>query len=360
MKILFIAPSLYMSERFSDMIYAPRDIAVDLVDGLVAAGHDVTFATAPDVETSAGKLEGDAAYLDLITAATPPHEHFLIKRDYEIDLLARAFRLAQAGKFDIIHVFAVTAAHYFEQFANTPVVYTIHDPVPQTGTLGGVVFEKFQSHRFISISTSQKKGTKDLNFVATVYHSINPAKYPFVGKPEKRWVFVGRLVPEKGLEDAIKAAVVTNTKLIAASDWNAHRGENDQYKAQLAMLLSTPLVEQVGVVSQSARAKLLGRGKALLFPIKWEEPFGMVMIEAMACGTPVVAYDRGSVSEVVKDGVTGFVVPPDKGIEGLIAAMKRIGEIDRSACRKHVEDHFSIHTMVARYEDVYRKVISTP
>ncbi len=357
MKILFIAPSLYMSERFGGMIYAPKELAIDLVDGLVGAGHDVTFATAPDVRTTAKKLEGDARYLDLAQLGTG--DQLLIKRDYETDLLSRAFRAAADEQFDVIHVFAVTAAHYFEQFTKIPVIYTIHDPVPAPGTLGAVVFEKFRSHRFVSISNSQRGGSA-LNFVATVYHCINPAKYPFVKTPQKRWVFVGRLVPEKGLEDAIKAAVVTNTKLVAASDWDAHNAGSKEYEDRLQLLFDTSMVERVGVVGQPERARLLGLGKALLFPIKWEEPFGMVMIEAMACGTPVVAYGRGSVPEVVKDGVTGFIVPQEQGVEGLVAAMKKIDRIDRAACRRYVEEQFSLQRMVEGYEQVYRQAISTP
>ena len=99
------------------------------------------------------------------------------------------------------------------------------------------------------------------------------------------------------------------------------------------------------------------QAKALLFPIQWEEPFGLVMVEAMACGTPVIAYNRGSVSEIVKDGVTGFVVPPEKGVAGLVEAIKKIDHIDRAACRKHVEEHFTVEKMVDGYETVYKKVL---
>jgi glycosyltransferase involved in cell wall biosynthesis len=100
------------------------------------------------------------------------------------------------------------------------------------------------------------------------------------------------------------------------------------------------------------------KAKALIFPIQWEEPFGLVMIESMSCGTPVVAFNRGSVSEIVKDGVTGFVVPPEKGVDGLVEAIKKIDTIDRAACRKHVEEHFTVEKMVEGYEKVYEKILS--
>lgn len=334
-----------MSPKFADMIYAPRDLAVSLADGLVYRGHEVTFATAPDIQTRASILPGDTAFLSLMHRS--PESHALIKRDYEIDLLTRTYKHAQEVRFDIIHVYTMTMAHYFEQFVSCPVVYTLHDPLPTEQTLGRLIIEKYKHHHFIAISNSQTRTDIPRMKIDTVYHGLDATKYPVNMAPDKRYVFMGRMVPEKGLEDAIKACVVTNTKLLAASDWLEHSA------------LDNPLVETVGVVDQVSRARLLGNARALLFPIKWEEPFGMVMIEAMACGTPVVAYNRGSVPEIVKDGVTGYIVPPEAGVEGLVAAMKKISQIDRAACRKHVEENFSVEKMVEGYLRVYQNAIHT-
>ena len=351
MKILLISPSIYMSSVFSDMIYAPRELAVTLADGLVDRGHDVTFATAPDVETRAKLLPGDARFLGLVSAHP---DHALIKRDYEVDLLSCAF--STAGSFDVVHVWAVTMAHYFEQFTNLPVVYTLHDPLPTPGDLGYAVFEKFASHAYVSISDSQRKSDLKLDFAGTVYHGIDTALYPFHAKADNGFVFLGRLVPEKGVTDAIKACVVTNERLLIGSQF-PKPGESDYVDRDIRPMLDDPKIEEVGMVTDGAKAELLGRAKALLFPIHWEEPFGMVMIEAMAAGTPVIGYRRGSVPEIVKDGVTGFIVEPNDGVEGLVRAMKRIGEIDRAACRKHVEERFSVEQMVKGYERVYHSLL---
>lgn len=354
MKLLFIAPSIYMSRRFSDMIYAPRELAINVVDLLANRGHDVLFATAPDVKTRARLLPGDGRFLDLIGSHP---DHTLIKRDYEIDLLARAFRAAASGQFDVIHVWAVTMAHYFAQFTNLPVVYTLHDPLPRRGDLGYAVFEKFRSHTYVSISDSQRKSDLRLNFAGTVHHGIDTKLYPFHPAADNGFVFLSRLVPEKGVEDAIKACVITNERLLIGSQFPKHGEETEYYKTSVAPMLDDPKIEEVGLVSDGAKAKLLGRAKALLFPIKWEEPFGMVMIEAMAAGTPVIAYNRGSVPEIVADGKTGFIVEPEKGVEGLVEAIRRIGTIDRAACRKHVEENFSVEKMVKGYESVYQSML---
>jgi len=357
MKILLIAPSIYMSGAFSDMIYAPKDLAIDLADGLVNAGHEVAFATAPDVSTSAKLLPGDQAYIDLYAGQTTETDKLLVKRAYELDLLSQAFGEAKHGQFDIVHVFAITAAHYLEQFTDIPVVYTIHDPLPEVGTLSHLIFQKYANHRFVSISKNQRKGPLAVQFVATVYHAVNASRYPFVANPANQWVFMGRMVPEKGLDDAVKAAIILHAPLVAASDWDSGDPSNP-FVQSLAGILDNPMMKQVGVVEPTKRAQLLGDARALLFPIKWEEPFGMVMIEAMACGTPVIAYGRGSVSEVVEDGVTGFVVPPEAGIQGLVDAMRKIDVIDRQACRARVERLFSIPGMVKGYEAVYERMVS--
>ncbi len=357
MKILLIAPSIYMSERFADMIYAPKDLAVDLADGLVSAGHAVTFAAAPDIKTKATLLAGEQSYIDAYVEQRSDTERLLIKRTYELDLLSRAFAAAQPEAFDIVHVFAITAAHYLERFTRVPVVYTIHDPLPAKGTLSRIIFEQFAGHRFISISNSQRRGELSLRFEATVYHAVDVQRYPFVEAPAARWVFMGRMVPEKGLDDALKAAVVMHAPLVAASDWETADAQNP-FIQSLTPLLDNPMIKKVGVVDRDKRAALLGSARGLLFPIKWEEPFGMVMIEAMACGTPVVAYDHGSVSEVVKDGVTGYIVRPQDGVAGLVAAMRAIDRIDRRACRARVEKLFSVSTMVRGHESVYKKILS--
>ncbi len=370
-----------MSGTFEDMIYAPKELSVALADGLAAAGHEVIMATAPDVSTKARVVAGDQRFIDCIGPIKHPapddakarHEHFLIKRDYEVDLLTRAYEVARKERVDIIHAYAVTMTHYFQQWSDRPVVYTLHDPLPGEGTLGYRVFEKFADHNYVAISNSQRQSALPLHFVATVYHGLDVSRYPYQGTPGDYVLFMGRLVPEKGLHSAIAAAIAAGVKLEIGTDFKGH--ERDPYFiSQIQPHISNPLIAEPGLVGPEEKMTLYSKAKALLFPIEWEEPFGLVMIEAMACGTPVVAYGRGSVPEVVRDGVTGFIVDPGgepnvtnssplsnlmvktRGVEGLGEAIRRVGEIDRAACRRHVEERFTIETMVRSYECVYEHV----
>lgn len=337
------------------MIYAPRELAMWLADGLVDRGHDVTFATSPDVPTKATILAGDEAYLTLLPSE-PTHEHYLIKRDYELDLIARAFK--KADEFDVVHVYAVAMAHYFQDFVKKPVVYTLHDPQPEVGSLSYALFKKFSDHQYITISEVQRKSHVLLSRATTVYHGIDVSKYLFHPEGENRYVFMGRLVPEKGLGDAMKACVMQNSRLSVASNFPVAGDESAYYKTSVAPFIDDPNFEKVGMMNEKKKNDFLGRARALLFPVQWEEPFGMVMIEAMACGTPAIAYNRGSVSEIIKDGVNGFIVEPDKGVAGLVEAMGRIDKIDRTACRKYVEEHFSVKNMVEGHERVYKEMSS--
>ena len=211
-----------------------------------------------------------------------------------------------------------------------------------------------------------------MHFVDTVYHGVpkvSVAALKPIGTPYL--TFMARMVPEKGVMDALTVAEQSKILLqIATSD----REENTQssfFQNVVTPRLSPGKAELVGFMDAKGKDAFLGNAIAFLFPIHWEEPFGMVMIEAMACGTPVIAYNRGSVSEIVRDGVTGFIIDEDetqrpgagswvikkRGIEGLVEAVKRIGEIDRDACRRHVEENFTVDRMVDGYIKVYQKVL---
>ncbi|EKD87320.1 MAG: glycosyl transferase, group 1 [uncultured bacterium] len=380
MKILFLCPNAYMSPRFGHMIFAPRDLSIALVDGLVAKGHTVTFATTPDVPTRATILPGNKALLALLDRVMGKGEIVdlpaarmidAIRRDYEIDLLVRAIHEAKSGTYDLVHIYQKDLAHYFDDFFRPiPTVYTLHDSVPERDTLAYALYDNFKKHRYVAISRSQQQAYEGYHMIGMVYHGIDTSLFP-VGKGGSGFIWLGRLVPQKGVDDAMKACVITNERLGIGSQFPGPQEASPYYRTSVAPFLDDPNIEKIGMVTTRRRAELLGRAKGLLFPIKWEEPFGLVMIEAMACGTPVIAYNRGSVAEVVKDGITGFIIDPDnenrsgkgswvikkQGIEGLVEAVKRIGEIDRAACRRHVEEHFAVEKMVDGYEAVYQKIL---
>jgi glycosyltransferase involved in cell wall biosynthesis len=183
-------------------------------------------------------------------------------------------------------------------------------------------------------------------------------------------LFLGRLVPEKGLHNALKATELSQKKLVVSVNLPEEFGMNLYYDG-LKKDLENDRTTVLPVVNKEKRLALYGQAEALLFPIEWEEPFGIVLIEAMACGTPVIAFNRGSVPEIIRDGVTGFIIDPDgidrpgkgswiiknQGISGLAEAIGRIGELSRMSCRYHVEEKFSKKNMVRGYEQVYANLI---
>jgi glycosyltransferase involved in cell wall biosynthesis len=193
----------------------------------------------------------------------------------------------------------------------------------------------------------------DAHFVATVHHGLPPRLYDFSPAPQDYFAFVGRISPEKRLDRAIEIAVACGTPLCVAAKVDA--ADQAYFECEIEPLLGHPLVRFLGEVDDAGKNGLLGGARALLFPIDWPEPFGLVVIEALACGTPVVAYGRGAVPELLEDGVTGFIVHDQAQA---VEAARRIGCIDRRCCRQAFEQHFTATAMARRYLAVYRKLIA--
>ncbi len=383
MRIGLLLPSIYMYDRFGkNRIFAPGELGRSLADGLVKKGHEVYFYTAPGVETEAKLIAGDEELLSkdpfyyLFRNRSKEEQDFttaeIRKRDYEYTLTLKAYQDATRGKLDIVHSYHDFGAHYFNELTGFPTVYTLHDPLPQTtDTIEYHRFSQFKNHNYVSISNSQRRGLVDLNFVETAYHGLEINNYIFGEGKGGYLIHFGRILEDKGAHIAIEVAKRTGFPLkIASSSIKANISEL-YYNQKIKPQVDGKVISEVGFLEGKEKSDYINNSKAFLFPINWEEPFGLVMIEAMACGTPVVAFNRGSVSEIVRDGFTGFVIDPDnedrpgigswvikkRGIEGLIEAVQRIGEIDRSACRKHVLENFTIEKMVEGYEKVYQKVI---
>lgn len=383
MKIGILTPSIYMyATRFADRIFAPGDLARHLVDGLVARGHHVEWFTAPEDARGSTLTPGNKELLtrdlkirvfqDISAEMKEKMSLYGTKMYYELDLVTRAYQAAREGKVDLVHNFHSFGyfAHFFQEFTGVPTLYTFHDPVPTPDMLEHWLFDRFPTHKYISISDSQR-GQLGGHFIDTVYNGIDLAKFPFDAKGADQLVAVGRMVAVKGHDIAITAAKQAGMPLTFATWMNDAIVQSSYYKEKIAPFIDGKNIVLNSLMQGASLASAYQQAKALLFPIQWEEPFGLVMIESMSCGTPVIGYNRGSVAEIVKDGVTGFVVDPDneersgkgswvikkQGVEGLVEAIKRIGGLDRAACRKHVEEKFTIDKMVEGYENVYKRVL---
>ncbi len=344
MRIAQVAP-LY--ESVPPKLYGGAERVVSaLTEELVRRGHDVTLFASGDSETSARLVPMVEAGIRLAGADDPMGLH--------LAMLATVYRQAEA--FDVIHAHVGILAYPFAAVTPTPTIHTVHGSPGKPEHQASL--RQFPGQRLVSISRSQRAPVAHLplRWVATVYNGIRLEHFPFrsAPDPEPYLVFLGRISPEKGPDKAIEVARRAGMRLKVAAKIDRVL-DLPWAREHFLPLLDGADVEFLGEVDERAKADLLGGARALLFPIDWDEPFGMVMAEALACGTPVIALDRGSVREVVSDGETGFVC---RSLDEMVAAVERVEGIDRAACRRRAETCFSAEAMADGYEAVYRRVVA--
>lgn len=346
MRIAQVAP---MFEAVPPTHYGGTERVVSyLTEELVRRGHDVTLFASGDSETTARLVPTTERSLrqrftleELKTVSLPLH----------LAMLGEVF--AQAHEFDVMHCHFDYWPFPFAKLVNAPIVTTLHgrldlDCLPP-------IFEKFPKTPLVSISRSQRPPLKAIrpNWVGNVYNAVPVKKFPFRRRAGKYLLFVGRIAPEKRLDSAIEIAKRSGMPLKIAAKVDPY--DQDYFDREIKHLLDDPLVEFIGEVDEQRKRELMAGAYALTFPIDWPEPFGMVMIESLACGTPVLALKRGSVPEVLRHGITGWV---GETVDDLVAAVPRIKELDRSICRQAAEARFSVAAMADGYEQVYRRVMA--
>jgi glycosyltransferase involved in cell wall biosynthesis len=313
-----------------------------LTEELVRQGHDVTLFASGDSQTSARLEPFCETALRLDPRIKDPTPHHIVMLD--------SVR-SRAGEFDVLH-FHVDVLHYplIQDFVDRTVT-TMHGRLDLDEQRH--VHSAFADAPLVSISDDQRNSMPSANWVGTVHHGLPCDLLPFHPSASGDYLaFLGRIAPEKGPDRAIEIAARAGAKLkMAAKVDEADRGYWETVIKPLVRAHSN--VEFVGEVDEAQKGSFLGNATALLFPIDWPEPFGIVMIEAMACGTPVIAFPRGSVSEVVDDGVSGFVV---RDVAGAVAAVKRLREFDRLGVRRRFEERFTIERVAREYLDIYRRL----
>ena len=346
------------------VIYAPILIAQTVAEGLNKLGHEVTFFAPKGSKIKVSRLVTGG--LESLKAPTnrifkEPYgrgmERGKIANLWDQYLISLMYQGALKGKYDILYIHPVDRALPFGMaIKEVPIVYTLHDPLFPWRAM---VFQMFQTknQHFVSISDFQRKPAPGLNWAGTVYNGLELKKFPFSKKPKNHYLFLGRLLPTKGVKEAIQAIKKIKEKLIIAGA----PAEGEYWEKDIKPYLGKD-IKYVGNVPYEKTYKYYGQAKALLCPIQWEEPFGLTFIEAMACSTPVIAFDRGSAKEVIKDGKTGFVVTPfnkqgKANIQGFAEAIKKVERIKRSDCRAWVEEKFTIEKMVKDYEQVFYQIL---
>ena len=338
MKIAQIAP---LCERVPPPAYGGTEIVVSLLtEELVRRGHEVTLFASGDSQTQAHLEPSCPKSL----RETSPKE-ITVCQSLQLN---RVF--SQAKKFDLIHSHIGEVAFPYVNLVKTPTLHTVHGIIPSHVE---PLWLDARKQNFISISDSQRRRDLQLNYVATVYNGIDTNRYPFYIQPDNPpyLAFLGRMSPEKGPHLAIEIAKRTGWHLKMAGKIDPV--DREFFAKEIEPSIDGKQIEFLGEFNHQQKCPLLGGAVATLFPITWQEPFGLVMAESMAVGTPVIAMALGSTPEVIEDGKTGFLC---HSVEECIAAIDRVKEIDRVACRDRVVAKFSVERMVDDYEAVYQKL----
>ena len=339
MRIAQVAP---LCESVPPKFYGGTERVVSyLTEALVELGHEVTLYASGDSITSASlRAVGECALRLDARSLDPVADH--------VCLVEQVFQ--EAEQFDIVHSHIDYLAFPLLRRMKTPRVTTLHGrlDIPNLCNL----YREFSDEPVISISNHQRLPLSWANWQATVYHGLPENLYRFHARAGKYLAFLGRISPEKRVDDAIAIAQRSGLPLKIAA--KVDKVDREYYEAQIRPLLKTSGVEFIGEIGEAEKDEFLGNALALLFPIDWPEPFGLVVIEALACGTPVIARSRGSMPEIVEDGTTGFVI---QDIDQAVQAVERIPRISRKQCRRVFEERFTALRMAADYVAVYDQMI---
>jgi glycosyltransferase involved in cell wall biosynthesis len=341
MRIAQVAP---LWERVPPPAYGGIELVVGLLtDELVRRGHEVTLFASGD-SISLAKLESvhpQALRLDPTIKEYGIYEMLQMSRVYE-----------KASEFDIIHSHMGCAALPYTKLVKTPTVHTLHGIFTPDNEK---MFTHARSQPYVSISDAQREPRLGLNCVATVYNGIDLSTYKFHEKPQDPpyLAFLGRISPEKGTHLAIEIAKRSGWRLKMAGKVDVV--DVKYFEQEIKPLIDGKQIEYLGEANHEQKNELIGGAVATLFPITWREPFGLVMVESMAAGTPVIAMNLGSTSEVIAHGKTGFLC---HNVDEFIQAIDKAAQLNRYACREHVMNHFSVQRMTDGYEAVYQQLLA--
>ena len=341
MKIAQVAP---LWESVPPKLYGGTERIVSyLTEELVRQGHDVTLFAS-----------GDSQTLARLWASSPQafrSQSEMVNRDVPLVLMQEQVFGVEAGRFDIIHSHLDFLGFPLSRRCATPVLTTLHGRLDLPELVP--MYREYADMPVVSISNAQRLPLPNANWQGTVYHGL-PDLYTFHPTPGSYLAYLGRICPEKRPDHAIEIAKRVGIPLRMAAKIDPH--DREYFETKIAPLLDHPLVEYLGEVTDAEKCDLLGNAVAVLCTYDWPEPFGIVLIEALACGTPVLAYRCGSIPEIIEDGVTGFICD---NLEGMVTAIDRLPLIQRQRCRDSFKTRFTVERMVQDYLAIYQHMAAT-
>jgi glycosyltransferase involved in cell wall biosynthesis len=334
MHIAMLAPIAW---RTPPRHYGPWESVTSLLtEGLVARGHDVTLFATADSQTS--------STLHAVCPRGYEEDRSLIPKVWECLHISELFEHADA--YDIVHNHFDFLPLTYSGLTTAAVVTTIHG-FSSPGIVP--VYKKYNEKTFY-VSISDADRSPELDYIRTIHHGIDIAQFDFQPCPSDYLLFFGRIHPDKGTHEALEIAKACGKKLILAGIIQ----DQAYYDHYVAPFIDNDKVVYIGSVGPVERNRFLGNARALLHPIQFDEPFGLSVVESMACGTPVIAFNRGSMPEIIQHGKSGFLVDT---VDEAVASVERLALIDRAACRRHVERHFTVDRMIDDYLLVYQAVL---
>jgi len=321
--------------------YGGTELVVSwLCDELVRRGHEVTLFATEESRTSA----------KLIPIWPRSLWRAKLKAPHAVFSLLYAKLISLQDQFDIIHDHCEFYTAPYSKFLKPKIVTTLHHPLTEETI---ILYKKFPDINFVAISKNQRKSAPGINIVKTIYHGLPIERYEFNQNPQNYILWLSKIMPQKGIAEAIDIAKLSGENLIISGNIPPEYG--DYFDFRIRPLIDGKKIQFVGASDFEKKIELLKNAKAFIFPVKRPEPFGLVVIEAMACGVPVIAFKEGSLPELIEEGKTGFLV---NNIEGACQVLKKIKKISREYCREYIKKNFNLKRMVNRYEKLYKKILS--
>lgn len=380
-RVGLVVPHIFLHrDILPNVIFSPGKLALELAQGLQQKGVNVTLFSAGPIETTVTNINSDLSlfenelkgrgdsYLDLLKKH--PFTFVTLARQVQSELIAKSYAMANNDELDIIHIYTneEDTALPFANLCQKPVVFTHHDPFNFLIKYKNV-FPKYPDLNWLSISLSQRKSMPaHTNWVANIYHGIKPETFQPNYDPSGNYIaYLGRIIEPKGVHLAIQAVKKYNRtakvpiKLKIAGKHYSDATKDNYWNTKIKPELDDDIQYVEFISSDTEKNELLGNASALIIPSLFEEPFGMVMIEALACGTPLIGLSSGAIPEVIKDNQTGVLVEKQSDeaqtIEKLADAIGHIKEIDRKKCRKDFEDRFTLDKMTLGHKEAYEKLL---